>query len=202
MIYHNAAKIIFAFMSIFLARLGKAGYKRTSRGETLLNKPGMVPGLNVSERTKIMEKVPSYTAAQTALILSVAAANGGVLNLDLAKSIAANPAMNDADGKPRGYRNIVAKISTMVREGAEITYARKQPTTKTGGVPTKKSELVDRIAALAGVNAAKLDGMDKSPKQALETIVSAIAGIVADRDNLWAEVHADEIDGDDEAVAA
>jgi hypothetical protein len=128
------------------------------------------------------EKTPNYSAAQVALIVSTAAAAGGSLNLDLAKSLAADPAMNSEDG-PRNYRSIVAKISQMVRAGdtvevdgenVPITYERKQPTTKDGKPVTKKVDLVNQIASLAGVNAAKLDGMDKAPKQALETIVAAL----------------------------
>lgn len=128
------------------------------------------------------EKTPNYSAMQTGLILAAAAANGGSLNLDIAKSLAANPAMDGEDG-PRNYRSIVAKISRMVTAGdtvevdgesVAVVYERKQPTTKDGKPVTKKVDLVNRIASLAGINAAKLDGMDKSPKQALEAIVSAL----------------------------
>lgn len=124
------------------------------------------------------EKTPNYTAAQVALI--VAAANGGNLNLDNAKALAANPAMNDSEGQPRNYRSIVAKISRMVAAGEVAGYDRKVPTTKDGRPVTKKTDLVARIATLAGVNAAKLDGMDKSPKGALETIVAALEARDAD----------------------
>jgi uncharacterized protein (DUF2147 family) len=116
------------------------------------------------------EKTPNYTAAQEAIIVALAAANGDTLDLTLAKSLADDPRMNDADGNPRNYRSIVAKISRM-----GIAYKRKEPTTKDGKPVTKKSDLVSAIATLAGVNAAKLDGMEKSPKLALETIRDALA---------------------------
>jgi hypothetical protein len=111
-------------------------------------------------------KTPNYTAAQEAMI--VAASEAGPLNLDVAKSLAADPAMNTADGEARNYRSIVAKISRM-----GLTYDRKVAVSKDGSPITKKSDLVTRIATLAGVNAAKLEGMDKSPKGALEVIVAA-----------------------------
>lgn len=134
------------------------------------------------------EKTPNYSAAQVALIAAVAASNGGVLNLELAKSIAADPKMDSEDGA-RNYRSIVAKISRMVASGetveidgepVAITYERKQPTTKDGKPVTKKTDLVNSIAALAGVNAAKLSGMDNSPKNALETLVAALQSRASD----------------------
>ena len=113
------------------------------------------------------EKTPNYTAAQEALISTAAAS--GPLNLDAAKVLAANPAMNTADGQPRNYKSIIAKISRM-----GLPYARKQPTTKDGRAVVKKSDLVAQIAELAGITAFKLEGMDASPKASLEAIVSAL----------------------------
>ena len=115
-------------------------------------------------------KTPNYSPAQVALITAAAAA--GSLNLDVAKSLAANPEMNTADGEPRNYRSIVAKISRM-----GLSYDRKVATSKDGSPVTKKSDLVSRIATLAGVNASKLEGMDKSPKSALEAIVTAFEAV-------------------------
>lgn len=114
------------------------------------------------------EKTPNYTAAQENLIREAAEANGGTLNLAIAETLAANPAMNDADGNTRKARSIVAKISRM-----GLDYERKQNVTKDGRPVAKKADLVARIATLAGVNVARLDGMANSPKMALETLVSA-----------------------------
>ena len=114
--------------------------------------------------TKIV--APNYTAAQVALI--VAASEVATLDLDAAKALAALPEMNDSDGNPRNYKSVIAKISRLA-----LPYARKVATSKNGLPVTKKSDLVSRIATLAGVNASKLEGMDKSPKSALEAIVAA-----------------------------
>lgn len=135
---------------------------------------GDFPALNERTFNMTKEKIANYSIAQTALIVAAAESNGGVLNLDIAKSLAANPAMNDNDGNPRNYRSIVAKIARMVASGEVASYERKVPTTKDGKPVTKKTDLVARIATAAGVNVAKLDGMDKSPKLALETIVAAL----------------------------
>lgn len=117
-------------------------------------------------------KTPNYTAAQEDVIRSVAATAGGTLNLALATSIASDPAMNTADGSARNVKSVIAKINRM-----GIPYERKQSTTKDGRPVVKKSDLVGRIAAAAGVQASKLDGADKSPKLALETILSAFVAL-------------------------
>jgi hypothetical protein len=118
-----------------------------------------------------MEKTPNYTDSQVAVIRSVAAENGGVLNLDLVKAIAARSDMNTADGGERNYKSVVAKVSQMARAG-EFTYERKVATTKDGRPVTKKTDLVARIAAAANVTVAKLDGLDKASKGALEILAS------------------------------
>lgn len=142
-----------------------------------------------------MEKNVNYTAAQNAIILAAAAAAGGTLNLEIAKSLAADPRMNHPEtGEPRGYRSIVAKIGVMERSGEAVKYERKGPVTKDGKPVTKKTDLIGRIADLVGVQASKLDGMDKSPKLALETVVAGIAAVVAERDELLGE------DGEDDAA--
>lgn len=113
------------------------------------------------------EKTVNYSAVQEALITAAAAT--ATLDLAAAHVLAANPAMNTADGQPRNYKSIIAKISRM-----GLPYARKQPTTKDGRAVVKKSDLVSQIASLAGVTASKLEGMDASPKAALEAIVTAL----------------------------
>lgn len=123
---------------------------------------------------KTSDKAPNFSTAQEQLIRDTAAANGGTLNLALVKTLAADAAMNTADGEPRNYRSIVAKVSLMTRSGEPFSYERKQPTTKDGKPVTKKTDLVADIARLTGVAVAKLDGMDKSPKLALESIVAAL----------------------------
>lgn len=171
-------------MNFSLDNLGRSRYNKLSRAGKPPNliQAGNSAKLNMKDKNMTKEKIPNYSAAQVALITSVAASNGGVLNIDLAKSLSANPAMNNDEGA-RPYKSIIAKIARMVTAGdtvevdgetVTITYERKQPTTKTGKPVTKKTDLVNRIATLAGVNAAKLDGMDNSPKQALETIVAAL----------------------------
>lgn len=117
-----------------------------------------------------MEKTPNFTVAQENLIRKAAVDNGGVLNLAIAKELAAMPAMNDANGDERSYRSVVAKINRMLAEG-DFTYERKGNVTKTGEPVTKKTDLVARIAAAANVTVAKLDGLDKATKGALQILV-------------------------------
>ena len=127
------------------------------------------------------EKTPNYSAAQEKIILDAIRANGNVANLTLAEKLASDPRMNDNDGNARKPRAITAKMSRMA-EAEGFRYERKQPTTKDGKPVTKKNDLVARIATLAGVEAAKLDGLEKAPKNALDTLASAFADLTAERE--------------------
>jgi len=120
-----------------------------------------------------VKKTVNYTDAQVSIILALAAQNGGVLNYDDAITLSNDERMNDADGNKREPRSIVAKISRLVNAG-EVAYKRKEPTTKDGSPIVKKSELVARIAAAAGLNASALESMDKSAKSALVLVADAI----------------------------
>lgn len=154
-------------MSIFVDALARSGYNRASRRNGPLD--------SETERHSKMTKVviPNYSTAQEALIL--ASAINGVFNIDGAKALADNPAMDGADG-PRNYRSIIAKMSRMVTaSGGELSYARKEPVTKDGKPVSKKSDIVATIAKNAGVAVAKLDGLEKAPKLALETLRDAFA---------------------------
>lgn len=127
--------------------------------------------LDVKLKEHIMtDKTPNYTAAQVAIILDAVAANGGVANKSVAASLADTPAMNGEKG-PRNTRSIIAKMTRM----SEIDYQRQVPVSKTGEPVAKKTALVERIAAAADVSASKLDGLDKAPKLALETLARALA---------------------------
>lgn len=147
-----------------------------------------------------MNKVVNYSPSQVALIVAAAAANGGVLNADIAASLAANPAMNKEDGTAREPKSIIAKISRMVAakeetdDGTVITYQRKQPETKDGKPITKKADLVTRIATAVGVDRSTLESMDKSSKGALELLADKVEALREAADA------ADE--GEDEAEAA
>ncbi|TAK59454.1 hypothetical protein [Methylobacter sp.] len=109
-------------------------------------------------------KTPSYSAVQEALIL--AAIGDGKGSISIAEKLAADPAMNEADGTPRKVRSIIAKMTRM-----GVPYERKAPVTKTGEPVTKKTDLVDRIAAIVSGN---LDGLDKAPKPALQAIAAFV----------------------------
>ena len=120
------------------------------------------------------EKTPNYSDSQVSLMTSAIRDNGGVANLALATTLSENSAMNAADG-PRKPRSIVAKLRRIVDENDGFSYERKAPTTKDGKPVQKKLDLVSQIATLADVSADKLDGMEKAPKLALETLVAALA---------------------------
>lgn len=115
-----------------------------------------------------IEKTPNYSTAQEQIIRDYAASNG-VLNIDHAKALAAMPALNATDGTPRKAASIVAKIARL-----GLDYQRKMPVTKTGETPVKKTELVAQIAGLVSVSVAALDGMEKSPKGALQSLLDAL----------------------------
>ena len=113
-----------------------------------------------------VEKTPNYSAMQEGIILALAASKGGTLNLDDAKTLAADPRMNDNSGNERNYRSIVAKIGRMATAKPDaIAYATKQPETKKDGV--KKSDLVARIGAVVAGN---MEGLEKAKLPALVAI--------------------------------
>lgn len=117
-----------------------------------------------------MDKPQNYTDAQVAIILAAIEANDGVADKSVAETLAADPAMNNVDG-PRKARSIIAKMTRM--DG--VKYVKQVPTSKTGKPVASKAKLVERIATLANVTAAKLEGLDSAPKLALETLVEALA---------------------------
>lgn len=147
---------------IFLDAFLKPRYKSASRRNGRLD---------VKLKEHIMtDKTPNYSAAQVALILAAVAANGGVANKSVAAELASDPRMDGEKGE-RNTRSIIAKMTRM----PEIDYQRQVSVSKTGEPVAKKTALVGRIAALADVSASKLDGLDKAPKLALETLVRAFA---------------------------
>lgn len=116
-----------------------------------------------------------YTAVQEALILAAIKANGNVANQTIAEALAADPRMNDeSNGKSeaRTARGIIAKMSRM-KDANGFTYERKVTLSKSGAPVQKKLDMVARIAERAGVAAAKLDGLEKAPKLALETLLAS-----------------------------
>jgi hypothetical protein len=125
----------------------------------------------------------TYSAAATAAILAAIQANGNVASLEVATALVdsedgstqGHPDVRlDNDGNPRKARAITAKMSTMARDSAlGITYERKAVVTKDGRPVTKKTDLVARIAARAGVAAEKFGGLENAPKSVLEILVSA-----------------------------
>ncbi len=83
------------------------------------------------------------------------------LNWEKAKEIA------DRFGlKPKGV------VSSAIRNGIE--YKKKERVSKSGAKVTSKTELVASIAEKIGVEADSLDGLEKSTKTALETVLAGI----------------------------
>lgn len=115
-----------------------------------------------------MDKTVNYTEAQEALIRQAFENKGAPLNFDDCKALAANPAMNDADGNARKARSITAKISRM----ADVEYKAKEPVSKDGSPVERKSDIVAEIAKAVEGN---LDGLDKAPKAALVALRNALA---------------------------
>jgi len=131
-------------------------------------------------------KPTNYTAAQEAIMVDAIKSNGGVANQALANKLAADERMNaPADHERPGARtprSIVAKLRRVVDANPGFSYERVVAKTKDGKPVTKKLDLVARIVELSGVPANKLDGLDKAPKLALDTIVEAFIAATADDD--------------------
>ena len=94
-------------------------------------------------------KVENYTVEQTAEI--VAGYQAGVAVEALATSVG------------KSVRSVVAKLS---REGVYVAKAR----TKAAGKAVTKADLVAKIAEKFGVEAAKLESLEKATKEALEVL--------------------------------
>jgi len=124
------------------------------------------------------DKTPNYTATQEALILEEIGKTGA--NITTAERLAAMAEMNDAEGKERKPRAITAKMSRMAEKHG-FKYERKQPTTKDGKPVTNKTDLVAKIAAALDLATDALDGLEKSPKAALETLHAVIGDMIAER---------------------
>lgn len=68
----------------------------------------------------------------------------------------------------KGVRSIRAKLS---REGVYIAKVAKN---KAGGQAMRKEKIVEGIVTATGLNPAKLSGLDKAPKLALQTILEFV----------------------------
>lgn len=112
------------------------------------------------------EKTKNYTPAQEKIILDWN--NGGALNFDDCKAIAALAAMNDSEGQPRKPRSITAKINSLCPE----RYVNKTPTRKDGSAVASKAKLVEEIAKAAGVS---FEALDKAPRGDLVKIRDLLA---------------------------
>ena len=68
----------------------------------------------------------------------------------------------------RSKKSIIGKLS---REGV---YKRESYRTKTGELPTTKVEMVSNIADTLGIELHSLEGLEKSPKNALRALSGAL----------------------------
>jgi len=94
------------------------------------------------------EKTVNYTPAQEAVIRGFAGTGtDGKLTKADTETLAADPRMNTADGKPRSPKSIVAKINRM-----GLDYERAVAKRKDGSKVETKADIVAEIATLAGVS--------------------------------------------------
>ena len=107
-------------------------------------------------------KTPNYTPEMTAAIVAA-------YMLDPTKETVADLAAEFG----KTSRSIVAKLS---REGV---YKKAEYVAKNGAKPETKEAKVARIAALVGVAAEKMGGLEAATKTALDLILSALAAKVA-----------------------
>ncbi len=120
-----------------------------------------------SAKTVAKGKAENYSAEVTAQLLADYAAS--------AKDDAAVKSLAEKFGK--AARSIVAKLS---REGV---YVKKEYKTKAGGIPVSKEQHVKAIAAFMGVDADKLESLEKANKGVLQLIESALKDSAQEFDN-------------------
>lgn len=158
-------------MSIVVDAIVGSGYKSTSRRNDPLDEKLEELKMTTTANATVA-KPTNYSDAQVAIITAAIIANGNVADKSVAEALVSNPEMN-VDGEPRKVRSLVAKMRRMVDANEDFSYAKVEPTTKDGKAIAKKSDLVAEIVALSRLTAAKLDGLDKAPKLALETLRDA-----------------------------
>ena len=78
----------------------------------------------------------------------------------------------------KSKKSIIGKLS---REGV---YRREVYVSKTGEKPITKMEIVQKIAESVGLESSDLEGLEKSPKEALRRLEKAVAGS-DDSDKDW-----------------
>jgi hypothetical protein len=107
-------------------------------------------------------KTVNYTAEQESAIMAMAATTEkGLLNVADAEKLA------EQFGKT--VKSVVAKLSRMG------VYAKKEYTTKTGGVAIKKDAHADAIGAILKMSEGEIDSLTKANKTALVKIFEALA---------------------------
>lgn len=108
-------------------------------------------------------------------------ANGNVADKALAETLSDDPRMDaPADNVkpgPRNVRSIIAKLNKICEGNEAFTYSKVVAKSKSGGVPTSKAALVAKIVEDSGLTAKQLDGLEKSPKLALETLAARFADL-------------------------
>ena len=75
---------------------------------------------------------------------------------------------NLAEELNKSIKSVIGKLS---REGI---YQKSEYLTKTGEKPITKRELVEKIAEVLGMEYQTLAGLEKSPKQALKSLVESL----------------------------
>lgn len=111
--------------------------------------------------TAAKAKPENYTAEETASLVKAYNNGNGVSVDELAVQFC------------KTKRSIVAKLS---REGV---YKKQEYTTKQGGAPVSKDELVVELAKTMGVDEARLGGLEKANKPTIQLISQVIGDYVA-----------------------
>lgn len=105
-----------------------------------------------------MEKARvNYTEEETQLCIDTYTADPSRRSVDIL-----------AEKLNRSTKSIIGKLS---REGV---YRREGYKTKTGEVPTTKTEIVSNISDYLDLELADLEGLEKAPKRALKVIEAAV----------------------------
>ena len=77
---------------------------------------------------------------------------------------------NLAEELNKSIKSIIGKLS---REGI---YQKAIYKTKTGEIPITKSQLIQKIADLLGIDSSKIMGLEKAPKQDIKYLYEVLGG--------------------------
>ena len=84
----------------------------------------------------------------------------------------------------KSVRSVTAKMSNLARTNSDLTFYKKEKTTKNGGKVESKSDKVEKIAGLLGAPAENIESLEKANKTVLDLLVSKLEMLEATTEKL------------------